>query len=111
MAFALCITSFPYESSQPEAMSFLTLQAMPLYSMPLAIESCYAISQNSQSTEDEDEGRERRKPEGFMRAGDGSRLAEAGGPSRFMIDNSNQACNLELADVVDINLPNFWVGV
>lgn len=84
---------------------------MPLYGMPLAIESCYAISQNRQSTENEDEDREGCKPEGFMRAGDGSRLAEAGGSGGFLIDNTNQACNLELADVVDINLPNFWVGV
>jgi hypothetical protein len=46
-----------------------------------------------------------------MRTGDGSRLAEAGGPGGFWIDNPDQACNLELTNVVYVNLTNFWVGV
>lgn len=46
-----------------------------------------------------------------MRTGDGSRLAEAGGPCGFWIDDPDQACNLELTNVVNVNLTNFWVGV
>lgn len=46
-----------------------------------------------------------------MRAGEGSRLAEAGSPGGFWINNPNQVCNLEVTDVINIDLANFWVGV
>lgn len=45
-----------------------------------------------------------------MRAGEGSRLAEAGSPGGFWIDNPNQVCNLEVTDVVNIKLGELLGG-
>lgn len=112
LAFALCITSSPYEACQPdEAISFVTLQANAALFYAIALESCYAVSQDCQSTEDEDEDSEDGKPERFVRTGDGPRFAKTSGPGGFWIDDPNQGCDFELTDVGDINLAHFWVGI